>query len=351
MSITLKSKILGSLAAGAMGDALGSATEQLTMDEIYETFGGLVTKFFAPVKEYTFAFGRKAGQVTDDTGQMLELVQSYFDAPNNVISARGAADALLRWAEDPECFAKFAGPTSRQAIIRLREGADPIAIGMERKPGLGASNGCAMKIAPAGLFHPGDLPGAIADACEICRPTHATNIGMSAAAAVAAGIAEALSQGSDLFSVYRACLYGAREGCRVSESIGRVIAGPSVEDRIKLAASIAMNADNLEDACRKIGERVGTGLPAAEAVPAAIGLMIAAGGDPLKTIAACASAGDDTDTVAIIAGSIAGALHGFEHIPMGLYREMIAANPGMDLEGMSDKIYDIVTKKYPSLKI
>lgn len=350
MKATLKSKILGSLAAGAMGDALGSATEQLTMDEIYETFGGMVDKFYAPCKEYTFAYGRAAGQVTDDTGQMLELVQSYFEAPDNVISAKGSADALLRWAEDPECFAKFAGPTSRAAIIRLREGADPVAIGLERKANMGASNGCAMKIAPAGLFHPGDLNGAIADACEICRPTHATTIGMSAASAVAAAIAEALTPGADLFSVYRASLYGAREGFRIAGTLGRPVAGPNVEARIKLAAGIAMKATNLEDACRKMGESVGTGLPAAEAVPAAIGLMIAAGGDPLKTIAACSTAGDDTDTVAIIAGSIAGALCGFDVVPSGLYKQMLTANPGMDLEGMSDRIYDIVLKKYPSLQ-
>jgi ADP-ribosylglycohydrolase len=44
-----------------------------------------------------------------------------------------------------------------------------------------------------------------------------------------------------------------------------------------------------------------------------------------------ANAGDDTDTVACIAGSIAGALRGFAAVPRHLYDEVVAVN-SLELE-------------------
>jgi ADP-ribosylglycohydrolase len=87
----------------------------------------------------------------------------------------------------------------------------------------------------------------------------------------------------------------------------------------------------------RISEVVGTGLHAAEAVPAALGFFVAAGGDPWWTVVAAANAGDDSDTVACMAGSIAGAFSGFAAVPQDHYREVLDAN-GLDLESLAARL-------------
>src|SRR2546430_14503344 len=86
----------------------------------------------------------------------------------------------------------------RSAIEELRKGTDPRVVGRQgRLTSLGTSNGAAMRIAPAGLAHPGDLEGAVRDAVTMCLPTHATPLAISGASAVAAGIAPALTARPD----------------------------------------------------------------------------------------------------------------------------------------------------------
>jgi ADP-ribosylglycohydrolase len=48
-----------------------------------------------------------------------------------------------------------------------------------------------------------------------------------------------------------------------------------------------------------------------ESVPAAVGAFAAAGGEPFETVRAAVRLGGDTDTIAAMAGALAGALHGF----------------------------------------
>ncbi|MEJ5201522.1 MAG: ADP-ribosylglycohydrolase family protein, partial [Anaerolineales bacterium] len=162
--------ILGGLANALIGDAMGSATESLTPEEIHQKFGGKVERFIEP-PEGTFAGGRKAGQVTDDTSQMLHIIEALIENGGRM-TVELVAQQLLRWAEDEELFRRFAGPTTRKAIQLLKQGSDPYETGKPEKMGMGISNGAAMKVAPAGWLHPGDLEAAVWDAVTLCVPTH-----------------------------------------------------------------------------------------------------------------------------------------------------------------------------------
>ena len=58
-------KLLGCLAGAAIGDSMGGPTEERSTEMILEDFGGYVTDFRdAPLD--TWAYGAKAGMVTDD---------------------------------------------------------------------------------------------------------------------------------------------------------------------------------------------------------------------------------------------------------------------------------------------
>lgn len=324
--IDLYDRILGSLAAGAIGDAMGAATEQRSFSEIIELFGGPVREFRKPPPDSPFSGGREAGQITDDTGQMLRMAQAIIES-NGSLTVDVVAKQLLRWADDPEVFRRFAGPTTRAAIEELRKGTDPHIVGRQgRLTSLGTSNGAAMRVAPAGLAHPGDLEGAVRDAVTMCLPTHATQLAVSGASAVAAGIARALTSDADTFRVVQAAFWGARRGEEIGRREGRVVAGPSVIRRMETAVALAAYGRELMETIQEIHAQIGSGLHIAEAVPAAVGIFVAAAGDPMKAIVGGVNIGDDTDTVAIIAGSMAGALRGFQAVPQQLYEHLERAN-------------------------
>ena len=102
MSVTqtrqrLHNHIFGSLAAAALGDALGAATEQHTTDEIIARFGGLLRELHAPSSE-TFSAGNLPGQITDDVSQMLALAEALIDT-NGDLSEQAWLQALLRWMD------------------------------------------------------------------------------------------------------------------------------------------------------------------------------------------------------------------------------------------------------------
>lgn len=336
----LYDRVLGSLATACIGDALGMPAEQRSPAEIQQMWGGWIREFHAPPADSPYAEGRSAGQITDDASQMIGLVETYIEEPDR-LTAQGMGRMLLRWSET-QYYPRFAGPSTKRAVEALREGGNAENLGREGRLSTdGTSNGAAMRVAPAGLRHPGDLDGAIADAVTTCRPSHLTNIGVSGAAAVAAAVSSALVPGIGLLGVVAAARYGARQGQRIGNEVGRDVAGPSIERRIELAVAAAMTADDFPAAIRAVTDVVGSGLGMAEAVPAAIGIVVAAGGDPFLTCVGGANAGDDTDTVACIGGSIAGALRGFSAVPKGLYQDVVAINK-LDLEGLAESFVSVI---------
>lgn len=336
----LYDRVLGSLATACIGDALGMPTEQRSPAEIERLWGGWLHEFKAPPADSPYADGRSAGQITDDASQMICLVETYLEEPDR-LTAQGMGRMLLRWSQT-QYYPRFAGPSTKRAIEALRDGADAENLGMQGRLSTdGTTNGAAMRVAPAGLRHPGDLDAAIADAVTTCRPSHLTNIGVSGAAAVAAAVAAALVPGTGLLDVVAAARYGARQGQLIGSEVGRDVAGPSIERRIELAVTAAITADDFTTAVRAITDVVGSGLGMAEAVPAAIGIFVAADGDPLLTCVGGANAGDDTDTVACIGGSIAGALRGFSAVPQDLYKTVVAVNK-LDLESLADAFVSVI---------
>lgn len=318
-------RVLGSLATACIGDALGAPTEQRTITEIRALWGGRVERFETPPPESPFAKGRAAGQITDDASQMLALVDAYIES-NGRLTAVAVATALLRWADDEE-YSRFMGPSTRAGIERLRAGGDPTETGRAgRLTTEGTSNGAAMRIASVGLAHPGDLEGAVSDAVIACLPTHATTLAISGAAAVAGAIAIAMEPDARLMDVIRAARRGAALGATAGLQHGRDVAGPTVVARLDRALELVVNASDFDHAIERLAGGVGTGLHISEAVPAALAIFLAADGDPFLTVVGGANAGDDTDTVACIAGSIAGAFKGIEAVPQDLYEQVEAAN-------------------------
>ena len=329
-------KVLGGLLGAAAGDAMGAATETRTRKQIEETFGGYVTEFLTPPED-TFARGSRAGQVTDDFSIAYVTLKEILKEKK--ADEETAVTALLKWAAVPEYFERFAGPTTR-AMVRKLQGEKPGADGfVPVNENNKATNGAAMKAAPIALLAKGDIDEAIEKAVTVCRVTHNNNIALAGAAAIAAATAAAMKDGADLYDVVKASLYGAAKGDRLGREKGATLAGASMEARIRWAVSVAMTAENLDEAIDELADYIGSGLMAVEAVPAAIGLCVAAGGNTVDAICAAVNIGNDTDTVATMVGGILGAFNGVDSMPEA-YLEIIERENNFDLKSLAQEIME-----------
>ena len=290
----LEDRIRGCLGFAALGDALGEPVEGCTRDE--------VAAYGDPLRlEATGA------AVTDDTGQLEALCRALVES-GGALTGEAWHAALVRWLRTSPT-AERAGPTTRAML----EGAP--AEGDRR---IGLTNGSAMRAAPCGLVHPGDPEAAVELAWLTSRPTHDTQVAAAAAGAIAAGVAVALRPGAGLEEVVEACSLGAALGNGLGVRHGRTVAAPRVSDRIELAVDEARAAGDLDEALDRIESAVGTSMFAFESVPAAVGALVARRGEPLEVVRAAILLGGDTDTIAAMAGALAGALHGYAALEPGV---------------------------------
>src|SRR5699024_376083 len=297
----------------------------------------------APLPAAPYARGRSAAQITDDSSQMIMLAELLVRT-GGALSAQDMADLLVEWSTNENYYPHFAGPTTRAAIEQLAEGADPWEVGRSGTiMTQGASNGGAMRVAPVGLFHHGAPQAAVQLAFTTCVPSHNTSLGVSGAAAVAAAVSEACRDEATITSVVRAAKAGAREGAELGRTQGRDVPGARIERRIDRAVSLALIAADDEEAIDLIEGEIGVGLPAAEAVPAALGFFVAAGGDPIRTAELAANAGGDSDTIGCMASSIAGAFSGIESIDAAIVTRIEQAN-GLDLAVLAQNLLQAATR-------
>lgn len=255
-------KILGGLLGAAAGDAMGAATETRTRKQIEEKFGGYVTDFIEPPLD-TFARGNKAGQVTDDFS--VAYVTLHEIIRSGKADEASFVDGLLKWAGMPEYFDRFAGPTTRASVDILRGIPVDKGIFIPVNDNRKASNGAAMKAAPIALLGKGNIDDAIAYAVAAGKITHPNNIALAGAAAVAAATGAAMQEGANLYDVVQAAIYGASKGDRIGRQTADTLAGASVETRIRWAVSVALSADNLDQAIDELADYIGSGLMTVEA--------------------------------------------------------------------------------------
>lgn len=346
MNDVLYDKILGCLLGAGLGDAFGAPSESMGKQEIKEAYGGRLTDFVY-CGDTLFAKGNEIGEVTDDASQMYEFAKAVV-ACNGELTVDAAVKALISWTERyPKYYPRNAGPTTSLVIDGLKRGEDPIRLGKEGGSyNRGTTNGAAMRVAACGLTKPGDLDKAIRNAITSCRPTHGTQHGMSGAAAVAAGIAEALRPEATTISIAKAMVYGARIGEKEGEQSGRKAEGARVLQKMRQAVPEALMASNMEEVEDRIDEIVGCDGSMASSIGAALGFFLAADGDPMRVIIAAANAGGDTDTIACIGGSIAGAFKGAKALDQDLVERWKKVNPLLDLETVAKQLTEIAEKNY-----
>ncbi len=339
--------ILGGLMGAALGDAMGAATEQHQIDEIIADHGGLLDKLIKPPID-TFSHSEAAGLVTDDCSQMFALTQTLIDT-NGRLDDASWIKTLIHWSLHSP-MRRQQGPTTKPLLEALAAGKSTDHIGIvgestRKLASMGTTNGASMRVAPAGLIHPGDVASAVQTAWISARPTHTTQIAASGAGGIAGGAAAALLPDADVFRVVNAAFEGSRLGEETGKREGRTAPGPNVVRRMEMAVEEAIRATSFEDALRRIEASVGNSVMMVESMPAAVGIFVAAKGDPLLCAIGGTNIGNDTDTIAAMAGAMAGALKGYDAIPQEM-RDVLHAVNEEDIPALAEGLTTIAWRNW-----
>jgi len=321
----------------------------MAKEEIQVRYGGLVDRMLPAFEDDFIHIGYKAGQVTDDT--ILSLVTAEILLQTNGNPAiDDVVKSLNDWAEKNEDLwlpGEVFGDTTKAAFKRIMDytsrGESWEADLSRGYAGVGSSNGAVMRIAPAGMVNPGNPEKAGKIVFPLIFPTHRTDVAISAACGQAAAVAEALSEDASLKSVVEAAIRGAEYGSKEGKEKGYIIPSASVARRIELAVELVDKASDPMEAAVMVEDYIGSYLPAAETLPAALGVFYACKGNPMLTMQIAASIGGDTDTVASVAGAIAGAFAGIEGISWEMLDFVEEVNH-LGLEQYAQRLTDIATR-------
>ncbi|MEJ7650890.1 MAG: ADP-ribosylglycohydrolase family protein [Nakamurella sp.] len=326
----LQDKAIGALAAAAVGDAIGGATEGRSAEEIVARYGGFVegiTEYFMPdwrTAKPMSPYFKGDGHVTDDT-LMTNLLVDVYDERQRHLDAFDIADGLvprmmnqLTWIPELE---RETVPLLRVflaekwLVTRLHYGhVDP------REGGVGnvVNCGAAMYMAPVGIANAGDPAGAYAEASELAG-AHQSSYGREAAAVFAAAIAAAMTPGIDVDGVLHAVLGLARDG--TAAAIRAVLeAAQGVADwqqaiPVLRAAITPFDTVGPEYRTPVMDARRPSRVRAIEELPVALGFLAVTGGDVRGCILGATNYGRDSDSIATMGGAIAGALGGESSVP------------------------------------
>lgn len=319
----------GALWGLAIGDALGMPTQLLSRAQILERYGE-ITGFEAPSPEHPVAAGLRAGTVTDDTEQALLLAEHL--RPEGRLDQGAWARALATWEDGMRARRShdLLGPSTRAALRAFQDG-----VPVEEAGRGGATNGAAMRVTPLGIaVAAGDLGVLVDRVVDASLLTHNTSVALSAAAAVAAAVSSALDGASaaDMEEV-------AVRAADLAVQRGRWVAGASVARRIEAAVAGVRRLDP-GSLAGYVADVVGTSMASQESVPAAFAFVAAFPDDPWRVVRAAAAVGGDCDTIAAMAGAIAGARSGVAGFPAEARRVVRTVN-GIDLESVARRLVEI----------
>jgi ADP-ribosylglycohydrolase len=298
----------GALYGLAIGDALGMPTQMLSRQEIRARWGELLTGFEPAPPGHPIAAGMPAGAVTDDTEQAI-LLARLLVAGRGTIDPNELAQALVNWERDlaERGSLDLLGPSTKRAVAAVLAGVPP-----EKAGATGTTNGAAMRITPVGIACPATrdtLSTLVGQVVMASFVTHNTGIALAGAAAVAA----AVSAGVCGATVAESTALAVR-AARIAAGHGHWEAGADVAARIQWATELVKGRSSPE-AAELIYTLVGTSLATQESVPAAFAVLAAVPADPWRACLLAASLGGDCDTIAAMAGAVAGACYGVGSFP------------------------------------
>ena len=345
----LVQKVLGCLIGGAVGDAMGAPPEGKNPEEIRTRYGW-ITDFVEPW-DGPSPLGKGDGRYTDDSHMVQILSRIYLDVNDHLDVYRFAKEIVPPIAD----HTRYVPERGRDMLlldrlfypekwlyIRLRlANVDP------RIGGLGnmVNCGAAMYAAPVGIVNACDPQAAYREAIEIFS-AHQHSFGLEAAGVMAACVAEAFRPGASVDSIVDVALSLAQEGTRAA--IAAVVDCARTQNDWRAAIEPLRAAIRPFDGAAEDFHDRGNGsndwnpsrMHSIEEVPIALGFLVTTGGDFEESVFGGANYGRDCDSIASMAGAIAGALHGVTAIRDQWIDQVQQANR-VDFAALAEPLADL----------
>jgi ADP-ribosylglycohydrolase len=279
MAVDFEDRVVGCILGGAIGDALGGPYEGQP--------GPVALQPDAPWR------------LSDDT--QLTLATCEAVCASGKVSPATIAERFAYWFRHGRVTG--VGASTLKALRDLAAGAHWALSG--RKGERGAGNGAAMRIAPLAFRLDPENPGQRTVLRDVCRITHHNDEAYVGAIAVVAAV--------------RAVVSGKwQPGENLPAQVARGLPETMVRERL-----IAVGALDPATPVWEVGRKFGCSGYVAESVPLAVYAAQRVGRDGFReALRQTVEAGGDTDTIASMAGQIAGAWVGFSGIPPELVRQL-----------------------------
>lgn len=331
----LYDKVMGCLYGGAVGDALGAPAEWYLPDQIQERYGYITD--FVENWEGPSDIGKGDGRYTDDS-HMVQLLSRCYVEEGGHLDAFSFARRIVpliaeedRWlperGREMKLVERLFYPEKWLFMRLALANAEP------RQGGIGnmVNCGAAMYAAPVGIINAGDPRNAYREAVDMFS-AHQQSYGLEAAAVMAACTAEAFSPNATVDSIIAAALSLAKEGTQ--QAIEAVVSAAREYSDWKAAIAPLREAIKPYDGAAEMPRMRGQGgnhwqpsrEHSIEELPIALGFLVVADGDYEGSIFGGANYGRDNDSIAGMAGAIAGALHGARAIRPNWIEQINQAN-------------------------
>ena len=300
------SQVRGALFGGAFGDALGAPTEFLSYDEVVSRYGPR-----GPRRLPTPAL------VTDDTQMSLGVADALLTAPVTPERLEPALrDRFVSWWSSPD-NTRAPGRTCLDACAAMAAGVPWRRATIENSKGCGAN----MRVAPVGLV-PGPTQDQRAGAAQLqAAMTHGHPTALAASELTAFSVYW-LSTGLPITDLPEALWDRCASQRTVyrEDWLGDLWQRPGAADPASFIAAgwdeCRAALDGLEDALRTIGPdadpclAMGAGWVAEEALATAVYCLLLFPDDAVSAVARAAASSGDSDSIASLTGSFAGAALG-----------------------------------------
>lgn len=303
MTYDIENRVYGCLIGGAIGDALGAAVEGWTRREIQAEYGT-----FEEFKQYYMPYSNTdPGTITSDTAMRQYLCLAVAENEGRVTPEEFAA--VLREHLNPDRV----WINEEITLKKLSAGIDPWMAGRGCIP----DNKATSAIPPIGIVNAGNPQQAYQDGytlAALLQDGHDRHM----TATVAAGVAEAVTPDATLDSVI-ATMVEQSTGVAaraIDLAMGFVDEVSSVDELVELLYDRFL--DWRWPAVQWDRERYYQGkvfsASTLETVPTALAIVAVCDGDVDRSIVEGVNYGRDSDAVATVAGSLAGALRGADDI-------------------------------------
>ncbi|MFL5243063.1 MAG: ADP-ribosylglycohydrolase family protein [Gemmataceae bacterium] len=307
----LVERFKGCLLGLAVGDALGGLFEGQTSDHIMSRFRTVQSLLDHPPPETLY--------YTDDTQMMIGVAETL------VFRGQIEEETLCRAFVSNYVPSRGYGAGARRVLEAMEEGRDYRRVAATHFPGGSFGNGAAMRVAPVGLLFHNEPDKAWQQAHLSALPTHTHPLGIEGAQLLAIAVSLCLQSSVDKPGFLQALM----DRCQ----------SDAFRAKIKQAGYV-----NRVDQFPLLGN----GIQALESVITAVTCFLVSRDSFEATVGQSIMLGGDTDTIAAMAGALAGAYLGVQSIPRHLLAKLeddLQFKGRSYIEGLGEKLYELYERK------